>query len=109
MISTKKCDAYRSLFQDISINLTLALTFFTLGGIKLIESDGILAVFVAGTFFSATSTEEERRGEERVVEGADRFYDSYICACWPGLTMAGVGKTRVRRFNAGFINIRSCT
>lgn len=53
---------------------TLALTFLTLGGIKLIGSDGILAVFVAGTFFSMTSTEEERRDEERVVEGADRFF-----------------------------------
>lgn len=53
---------------------TLALTFLTLGGVKLIGSDGILAVFIAGTFFSMTSTEEERRDEERIVEGADRFF-----------------------------------
>ncbi|WP_269851883.1 cation:proton antiporter domain-containing protein [Methanosarcina horonobensis] len=62
---------------------TLALTFLTLGGVKLIGSDGILAVFVAGIFFGMTSTDEERRDEERIVEGADRFFSRFLyLPCW---------------------------
>lgn len=52
---------------------TLALALFTLGIVKLIGSDGLLAVFVAGVAFDLVISAGERVEEERVVEGVDRF------------------------------------
>ncbi|AKB81130.1 hypothetical protein MSBR3_0552 [Methanosarcina barkeri 3] len=70
----RKAQSKKTINESSYVAYTLSLTFLTLGGIKLIGSDGILAVFVAGAFFSATSTEKERRDEKRVVEGSDRFF-----------------------------------
>jgi NhaP-type Na+/H+ or K+/H+ antiporter len=76
----RKAQSERAIDLPSYTAYTLALTFLTLGGVKLIGSDGILAVFIAGMFFSITSTEEERRDEERIVEGADRFFTIPIFA-----------------------------
>jgi NhaP-type Na+/H+ or K+/H+ antiporter len=53
---------------------TIALALIVLAGVKLLGADGILAVFAAGTTFSITSNVEERRDEDRVVEGIDLFF-----------------------------------
>lgn len=81
----------------------LALTLLVLGGVKLLEGEGILAVFVAGTIFSMVSTEKERHEEEHVVEGVDRFFmvpiftllglvlpwQEWAKLGWEGLLLAG--------------------
>lgn len=53
---------------------TIALSLAVLGGVKLIGSDGILAVFVAGIAFDMAVTESERAQEERIQEAVNRFF-----------------------------------
>ncbi len=53
---------------------TLALSLVVLGGAKLLGSDGILAVFVAGLAFDAAVSESDRAEEERVQEAVNRFF-----------------------------------
>lgn len=59
---------------------TLALAFATLGAVKLLDSDGILAVFAAGLAMDAVMDTEERVQEERIVEAFDRFFSVPIFA-----------------------------
>ncbi|WP_269852021.1 cation:proton antiporter domain-containing protein [Methanosarcina horonobensis] len=53
---------------------TVALALIVLASVKLVGADGILEVFAAGKTFSITSTVEERRDEDRIVEGIDLFF-----------------------------------
>lgn len=53
--------------------ITTALALTTLAAVKLIGSDGILAVFVAGLMFDQQVNASERQEEERVVEGGPLF------------------------------------
>ena len=53
--------------------ITLALALVALGAVKLIGSDGLLAVFVAGMAFDSVVKVEERAEEEQVVAALDRF------------------------------------
>ena len=59
---------------------TFALALVVLAGVKLIGSDGILAVFVAGLVFGRAVDAEERTEEEHVVEAFDRFFSLPIFA-----------------------------
>lgn len=57
-----------------SLAFTLALSLVVLGGVQLIESNGVLAVFVAGRAFTQFATNRERRREENVQEAVNQFF-----------------------------------
>ncbi|MEE1926976.1 cation:proton antiporter [Streptomyces sp. TRM 70351] len=52
---------------------TLLLALFTLGVAGLLHADGVLAVFVSGLVFNATSPAGERMDENKVDEAVNRF------------------------------------
>ncbi|MFH9299273.1 cation:proton antiporter [Streptomyces sp. NPDC017520] len=52
---------------------TLLLALLVLGASGLLHVDGVLAVFVAGLAFNATSSWEARRDENRIDEAVNRF------------------------------------
>jgi NhaP-type Na+/H+ or K+/H+ antiporter len=58
------------------IGYTIALSVAVLGAAKLMGTDGILAVFVAGLIFSAVVRGKERAEEENVQEAINRFLPS---------------------------------
>ena len=60
--------------QTSFLAYTLALSLAVLGFAKLLGSDGILAVFVAGLAFNAAVSESDRAEEERVQEAVNRFF-----------------------------------
>jgi len=60
--------------QTSFLAYTLALSLAVLGAAKLLGSDGILAVFVAGLAFDAAVSETDRAEEERVQEAVNRFF-----------------------------------
>lgn len=60
--------------QTSFLAYTLALSLAVLGAAKLLGSDGILAVFVAGLAFNAAVSEGDRAEEERVQEAVNRFF-----------------------------------
>ncbi len=62
------------------LSYTLSLALLTLGAVKLLGSDGLLAVFAAGLALDTTVSTEERAGEERVTEAFDRFFSVPIFA-----------------------------
>ncbi|AKB79953.1 hypothetical protein MSHOH_3470 [Methanosarcina horonobensis HB-1 = JCM 15518] len=64
----------KTIDQSSYVSYTLAMALIVLGSVKLLGSDGILAVFAAGTLFNMTSTAKQRYDEDRVVEGMDRFF-----------------------------------
>lgn len=53
---------------------TIALSLAVLGAAKLMGTDGVLAVFVAGLAFDAAVSEGDRADEERVQEAVNRFF-----------------------------------
>jgi NhaP-type Na+/H+ or K+/H+ antiporter len=55
------------------ITITVALSLVTLGAVKLIHSDGILAVFAAGLAFNYLVNGRQQAREERVQEAFNRF------------------------------------
>lgn len=57
---------------------TIALSLVVLGSVKLMGSDGILAVFVAGIAFDLTVGGHERSEENSVQEIVDRLFTLYI-------------------------------
>jgi NhaP-type Na+/H+ or K+/H+ antiporter len=60
--------------QTSFLAYTLALSLAVLGAAKLLGSDGILAVFVAGLAFDAAVRESDRAEEERIQEAVNRFF-----------------------------------
>jgi NhaP-type Na+/H+ or K+/H+ antiporter len=88
--------------QTSFLAYTLALSLAVLGAAKLLGSDGILAVFVAGLAFDAAVTEGDRAEEERVQEAVNRFFilpifvllgltipwEGWIELGWSGLLLA---------------------
>ncbi len=53
---------------------TLALSLFVLGASKLLQSDEIVAVFVAGIIFDEVVSSSDQAEEERVQEAVNRFF-----------------------------------
>jgi NhaP-type Na+/H+ or K+/H+ antiporter len=53
---------------------TIALSLAVLGSAKLLGTDGVLAVFVAGLAFDAAVSESDRAEEERIQEAVNRFF-----------------------------------
>ncbi len=65
----------KGIMEQVSIlGYTLALSLGVLGVAKLLGSDGILAVFVAGLAFDAAVSKGDRQKEERVQEAINRFF-----------------------------------
>lgn len=56
------------------LGYTIALSITMLGAAKLIGTDGILAVFVAGLIFSDVVSGDEKAEEENVQEAINRFF-----------------------------------
>ncbi len=89
--------------QTSFLAYTLALSLVVLGAAKLLGSDGILAVFVAGLAFDAAVSEGSRDEEERVQEAVNRFFilpifvllgvglpwKEWLELGWAGLLLAG--------------------
>lgn len=80
----------------------LALSITILGGVKLIGSDGILAVFLAGVGFDLVVGESERVEEENIQEALDLILTSTIFfvfglaipwQAWLQLGWSGLGLT----------------
>lgn len=53
---------------------TIALSLLSLGVAKLLGSDGILAVFVAGLVFDGVASASEKAEEEQIQEAINRFF-----------------------------------
>jgi NhaP-type Na+/H+ or K+/H+ antiporter len=71
-------EAKQTIEKPSFLAYTVALSLAVLGGIKLLGSDGILAVFAAGTIFSMVVGGNDRVEEEGVQEAVDRFFTLYI-------------------------------
>ncbi len=71
-------EAKQTIEKQSFLAYTVALSLAVLGGVKLLGSDGILAVFATGTVFSMVVGGSDRAAEERVQEAVDRFFTLYI-------------------------------
>ena len=71
-------EAKKMLEKHSFLAYTVALSIFVLAAVKLLGSDGILAVFVSGVMFSIVVNGRERAQEEQVQEAIDRFFTLYI-------------------------------
>jgi NhaP-type Na+/H+ or K+/H+ antiporter len=70
----QRAEAKQTIDKRSFLSYTLALSLLTLGATRLLGSDGILAVFVAGLAFDYLICASERAEEERVQEAVDRFF-----------------------------------
>ncbi|MFE1745340.1 cation:proton antiporter [Coleofasciculus sp. H7-2] len=71
-------EANQTIEKQSFLAYTVALSLAVLGFVKLIGSDGILAVFAAGTVLSMIVGGSDRAEEEGVQEAVDRFFTLYI-------------------------------
>ncbi|MEW5856317.1 MAG: cation:proton antiporter [Cyanobacteriota bacterium] len=71
-------EANQTIEKQSFLAYTVALSLAVLGFVKLIGSDGILAVFATGTVFSMVVGGSDRAEEEGVQEAVDRFFTLYI-------------------------------
>lgn len=71
-------EAKQTIEKQSFLAFTVALSLFILGTVKLMGSDGILAVFVAGLAIDLSVRGSERAQEEGVQEAVDRFFTLYI-------------------------------
>jgi sodium/hydrogen antiporter len=62
------------------LSVTIALALLTLGSARLLGTDGILAVFVAGIAFDAVVSGEERAQEANIQETVNQFFSIPIFA-----------------------------
>ncbi len=68
----------QTLDKQSFLTYTISLSLLVLGAVKLIGSDGILAVFAAGIAFNARVGDKEQAEEEGVQESIDHFFTLYI-------------------------------
>ncbi|MEA5627482.1 cation:proton antiporter [Nostoc sp. UHCC 0251] len=68
----------QTLEKESFLAYTVALSLAVLGLVKLLGSDGILAVFAAGITFDMVVGGRDRAEEENVQEAVDRFFTLYI-------------------------------
>ena len=69
----EKAEARESVEESFFLVYTVALSLVVLGGAKLLGSDGILAVFVAGLGFDF-AVKRDREQHQRFQEAATRFF-----------------------------------
>ena len=67
-------EAKQTIEEYSFLSYAIALTLTVLGAAKLLGSDGILAVFVAGLAFSEAISGKERSEEENIQEAINRFF-----------------------------------
>ncbi|MFP4008606.1 MAG: cation:proton antiporter [Spirulinaceae cyanobacterium] len=94
----------------------LALTLVTLGGIKLMNSDGILGVFMAGVGYDLVVQGSDRADEENVQEALDLIltvvifvllglvipWQDWLALGWPGIALV-ITVLLLRRLPAFFL------
>ncbi|MFF9691077.1 cation:proton antiporter [Streptomyces sp. NPDC014623] len=66
-------EKHRTMQPGPLLLYTLMLALLVLGVSGLLRVDGVLAVFVAGLVFNATSSVDERTGENKIDEAINRF------------------------------------
>lgn len=112
----RKAEEKNLIEQPSILMITTALALVTLTAVKLLGSDGILAVFVAGLAFDQQVDVKNRQQEARVVEGVDRFFTSpvfillgmmipwreWLALGWPALA-AVIGILLLRRLPLFFL------
>ena len=64
----------KAIERQSFLGYTIALSITVLGAAKLIGTDGILAVFIAGLAFNYAVKAQERAEEENVQEAINRFF-----------------------------------
>ncbi|MFH0241292.1 cation:proton antiporter [Streptomyces sp. HK10] len=69
----RKAEEHRTVQSGPLLVYTLLLAFFVLGAAGLLRLDGVLAVFVSGLAFNATSSVRERADEDKNDEAVNRF------------------------------------
>ncbi|MGD9485376.1 cation:proton antiporter [Streptomyces sp. TRM70308] len=69
----RTAEKHRTIQSGPLLVYTLLLALFVLGAAGLMRMDGVLAVFVAGLAFNATSTVSERAAENDNDEAVNRF------------------------------------
>ncbi len=72
------------------LTVAIALALTTLGAVKLIGSDGILAAFAAGVVFSMVTHPEREEHQERTQEAIRRFFDMPVLVLL-GMTLPWAG------------------
>ncbi|MGQ9424373.1 cation:proton antiporter domain-containing protein [Gilvimarinus sp. F26214L] len=77
-VALRKAEERNLIEQPSILMISTALALTVLAGVKLIGSDGILAVFAAGIAFDWQVDARERQQEARVTEGVDRFFTSPV-------------------------------
>lgn len=77
-MALRKAETKNLIEQPSILMFATALALLTLAVVKLLGSDGILAVFIAGLAFNQQINLQERRKEEHVVEGFDRFFTAPV-------------------------------
>ncbi|MEX2543918.1 MAG: cation:proton antiporter [Phycisphaeraceae bacterium] len=70
----KWAERHHTIEQTSLLAYSLALSLVVLGLGDLVNSNGILAVFVAGRAFAGVVTVHERNEEERVQDAVNRFF-----------------------------------
>ncbi|WP_153558862.1 cation:proton antiporter domain-containing protein [Roseimaritima sediminicola] len=70
----RHAEARHTIERTGLLGFTLALTLLTLGLAKLLRTDDVLAVFVAGIAFDAVATRSDRLQEERIQETVNQFF-----------------------------------
>ncbi|WP_206282596.1 cation:proton antiporter [Streptomyces barkulensis] len=69
----RKAEEHRSVQSGPLLVYTLLLALLVLGAAGLMRLDGVLAVFVSGLAFNATSSVSERADEDKNDEAVNRF------------------------------------
>ncbi len=64
---------HRLVERTSLLSYAIALALLTLGTTRLLGTDGILAVFVAGVAFDHSVTEDRHEAEEHIVEAVTQF------------------------------------
>jgi NhaP-type Na+/H+ or K+/H+ antiporter len=95
-------EAKRTIEKTSFLAYTVALSLLVLGAAELIQTDSILAVFVAGVAFDMVVGGRERAEEEGVQEAVNQFFtlpfftllglalpwDQWLALGWPGIALA---------------------
>ncbi|GAB4460675.1 MAG: sodium:proton antiporter [Armatimonadaceae bacterium] len=93
-------EAKKSIEEHSFLAFTVALSLLTLGAAKLQGTDGILAVFAAGSAFDGIVGGKERSEEENIQEAVNQFFTLPIFALfglalpwdkWQELGWSGIG------------------
>lgn len=77
-LALKKAEEKKWIEKPSILMFTTALAFTTLAAVKLMGSDGILAVLIAGLAFDQQVDAKQRREEEHVMAGIDLFFTSPV-------------------------------